>query len=84
MSFIANLIKKGNDLKVLTESMISIATAITKLAVDVEKLSKVVQEHEILLAEIYAMQIHMFRSMEPEVPEVKFVDKVERKTEKPN
>jgi SMC interacting uncharacterized protein involved in chromosome segregation len=84
MSFISDIVKKGSDLKSLIEGMSTLATSVAKLAMNVEKLSKMVQEQDMLLAELYAMQIHILKSADNDVPEMKFVEKTDRKTEKPN
>ena len=42
MSFISDIVKKGSDLKSLIEGMSTLATNVAKLAMNVEKLSKMV------------------------------------------
>jgi len=84
MSFISDIVKKGSDLKSVIEGMSTLAINVTKLAINVEKLSKMVQEQDMLLTELYAMQIHILKSTDNDVSEIKFTEKSDRKTEKPN
>lgn len=84
MSFISNIVKKCEDLKGVIEDISSLTVSVAKLAMHVEKLSEMVKEQDSLLAELYAVQMHIVKNDDDDMPEVKFIEKTDRKTEKPN
>lgn len=90
MSFISSLFSIKNDLRhkdgleKLAQSMATMSDNVRRLADGMELLTKILRDHDMLLAEMFALQMHIVRILDSETLEVQAKEKTEKKTEKPN